>query len=347
MKVLMIGPDLNARGGISSVVQGYIDNGLSRKCELTYLSSTCSDNVFKKIKTYIKSISKSKKLIKENDIIHIHVSKNGSFFRKYYFIKKAHKYNRKIILHIHSSKFIEFYKSNKFVKKRISRAFEISDKVIVLSNYWKEQFEKICDKSKLFVLYNGIPYHEKYNKDYKNENVLFLGRICKEKGIGDLLKSMSYILQKFPNTQLYIGGLGDIKQYKFLSEKLNIDSNVHWLGWINNKEKYLKECSVFILPSYHEGMPVSLLEGMTYGCACIATNVGAIPEIVDNQQAILIKPGKIDDLSNAIISIISNTQKKKKMGDSAQLTIKQKYNIDIIINKLVKLYNDIINYEKR
>ena len=70
-----------------------------------------------------------------------------------------------------------------------------------------------------------------------------------------------------------------------LKEK-RIDKNVKILGWVTGKEKenYLKECSMYILPSYNEGMPMSLIEGMAYKNIPISTNVGGIPKVIDNMQ---------------------------------------------------------------
>ena len=101
MKVLMIGPGRGLKGGISSVVESYYNVGLDKLVDLDYLETFTDGTKIKKIIFAIKSLLKFTNKAKDSDIVHIHMSSRGSFYRKSLFVKKAYKMNKKIIIHIH------------------------------------------------------------------------------------------------------------------------------------------------------------------------------------------------------------------------------------------------------
>lgn len=346
MKVLMLGPSRGANGGIASVVNQYFEANIEEKIDLKYIETTSSGSILSKIIIFMKSIMDFNNCIKEYDIVHIHMSKGGSFFRKYCLVKLSKKYSKKIIIHIHSSQFIEFYiKSNKYLKKRIINAFDLANNIIVLSEYWKNEISPLCDERKIVVLKNGVKIQNESHKDYNNNDILFLGKICKEKGMNELLYALSDLVPLYPNLKLYIGGIGSDDYFSKLCNELNIQNNVVFLGWITGEEKtkYLKSSSIFVLPSHTEGLPVSLLEAMSYGCACITTSVGGIPEVIqDGINGIMIEPKNEVNLKTNIEKCIKSPQYKRSLGDKALNTISDEYNINLIKERLIKLYCRLI-----
>lgn len=347
MKVLMVGPSLDAKGGISSVVNQYIYAGIDKSVEFHYLPTTKQGNKLFKSLFFIKCILKAYIIMNKFDIVHIHVSKDGSCFRKRIIAHIAKQFKKKIIFHIHSSQFIEFYqKSSNINKRKIKNMFNISDKIIVLSNYWKNEFSFLISKEKLIALNNGVKLPDSFKKDYKNKNILFLGKVCKEKGILELLYAMVEIVKIYPDIVLYVGGIGEISIYKKISEELNISKNVRFLGWIygSDKEKYLKKCSIFVLPSYFEGMPVSLLEAMSYSCACVCTSVGGVPEVLNHgKNGLLINPKNIFELQSMLLACIDDETQRNNLGKNALETITKEYNIKIILEDLKNIYLEVFN----
>lgn len=205
------------------------------------------------------------------------MSKKGSFYRKYLFARKTKNKGKKLIIHMHSSQFLDFYEnSGSSIRRRINKLFQIADRVIVLTEYWKKEFEQLCDKNKLCILGNGVDIPAFQRTNYEDNNILFLGKVCEQKGINELLQAMGSVGKRIPDSMLYISGNGNVDEYQKMSEKIGVNSHVEFTGWIEGKKKMelLKKCSLFVLPSYSEGLPVSLIEAMSYGCACVATNVG-------------------------------------------------------------------------
>lgn len=343
--VLMIGPNRAANGGIATVVNQFFAAGLDKKVNLQYLSTTGNGNAIKKIVEFCKAVIVYPRLLKNADIVHIHMSKSGSFIRKSYFAKKAVRKQKKVIIHMHSSQFMEFYHKSPLLKKRIENVFSEANAVIVLSSYWKDKFAELSELDKIHILENGVQKSTFERENYEDHNLLFLGKVCEEKGLNNLFEAVKNLKSEIPEIKLYIAGAGETERYQKLSSEFNIETHVKFLGWITGeeKEKYLKKCSVFVLPSYSEGLPVSLLEAMSYGCTCIATSVGSVPEvIISGKNGILIAPKNTEELQNAIRKCMVSVEEKKGYGNQAIKTIEEVYNIDSICGKLLKLYEHCI-----
>ena len=122
--------------------------------------------------------------------------------------------------------------------------------------------------------------------------------------------------------------------------------NVSYIGWTSGKEKekYLKECSFFCLPSYNEGMPMALIEGMAYKNIAISTNVGGIPRLIeDGVNGFCIEPGDKERLQQILEKLLNkdNSDRREQISINARKTIKNKFDIKKNIENLLKIYNEM------
>lgn len=343
IKVLMIGPARSVKGGMTTVVDNYYNYGLDKLVDLKYIE-TCNDS--NKISKFIKEkkgMREFRKEIDNYDVVHIHMASRRSTFRKGKYIRLAKSKNKKVILHIHGAEYKVFYNEcNEKQKEYVRETLELCDKIIVLSEEWKEYFKDLVDESKLVVIYNSIVIPEDFEKNLDTNKLLFLGRIGHRKGIYDLLEVMEKLVKEFPYLKLYVGGDGEIEKLKQLISEKHLENNVEYVGWISGeqKEKLLKECSFYILPSYNEGMPMSLLEGMAYKNVVISTNVGGIPKVIENNKnGIIIEPGDIDEMQNILCELLKNKNERIGLSDVARETVERKFNIENVIEELLNLYN--------
>ena len=115
--------------------------------------------------------------------------------------------------------------------------------------------------------------------------------------------------------ELRIGGGGEVEKLKELISKYELEDFVYYEGFVsgNKKETLLNECDAYILPSYTEGLPVSILEAMSYGKPILSTPVGGIPEVV-KENGILFQPGDLSAIREAIELIANNKSRRKEMG---------------------------------
>lgn len=344
IKVLMLGPARDVKGGMTSVVNNYFEYGLDKLINLKYIETINDKNKMSKILEMLKGFMEFIINISKYDIVHIHMASRISTFRKGIYVRIAKKINKKVIIHIHGAEYrIFFEECNKRQKKYVRKTLSLADKIIVLSEEWKEYFSNIVDEKKIVVLYNSIILPNDFEKNTETHKFLFLGRIGKRKGIYDLIEVIERLLIDYPDIELYVGGDGEIEKVKKIIENKKMKNNVHILGWISGKqrEKYLKECTFYVLPSYNEGMPMSVIEGMAYKNIVISTKVGGIPKVIQNKEnGIIIEPGDKEKLYESINLLLNNTELRKKISNNARITVKEKFNIENNIKKLIEVYKN-------
>ena len=345
LKVLMIGPAKSVKGGMTSVVDNYFKYGLDKEVDLKYIETVNDKNkvlkLLKIIKGYVEYISN----IKKYDVIHIHMASRRSTFRKGKYIRIAKRYGKRIILHIHGAEFKIFYNNecNKNQKKYIIDTLNMTDKIIVLSEEWKDFFSKLVDKNKIEVIYNAILIPDNFEKNLDTKRILFLGRFGKRKGIYDLIKVLEKLCVKYSDLTLYAGGDGEIEKVRQIVNEKKLGNNIKILGWVNGEEKeiLLKESSFYILPSYNEGMPMSVIEGMAYKNVTVSTNVGGIPKVITNMQnGILINPGDTESLYRYLDELLQDKELRIKLSENARKTTEEKFNIKNNIKKLIEVYKN-------
>jgi glycosyltransferase involved in cell wall biosynthesis len=330
-KILSVGPDYhNHRGGVGAVIAVY-----SQYYEIfNFIATYKVGSVFYKTMVFFLSTFKLVYVLLFNrkiKIIHIHGASYGSFYRKFivFFIGK-YIFGKKVIYHIHGGGFPVFYgKSGPFSKRLIKTFIAKADIVICLSQSWNDYFKSNFKTKRLVILSNVIDYPEKSVEHTKSTimTFLFFGLVCKEKGIFDLVEVIGKNKDKYRNRiKLKIGGNGEIQYLKELINKHQIEDIVEFIGWVvsEEKKKVLNGADVFILPSYNEGVPISILEAMSYGKPIIATNVGGIPEIVImNKNGLLIDPGKPDQIEKAIDTLLENPELVKELGENSEKMIQK------------------------
>lgn len=345
-KILTIGCDYRKpKGGVAQVMWNYSQYIFPDfKCIINSGSKNKIINIFIGISALVRTIIT---LINDNKIkiTHIHTASYNSFWRSTLFVKVAKLFNKKVVLHIHGGGFKEFFASS---PKKISKALEKCDVLIVLSEYWKRFFSDISKLPSIEIVNNIIPYPSIDNRlKTKSQivNFLFLGLISEQKGIFDLVTTIAENKARLRNKMvLSIGGLGKTTQLTEYIKDHNVSDIVKYKGWIAGKEKIeiLNSSDVFILPSYTEGIPISILEAMSYNLAIISTPVGGIPEIVKNGvNGFLVNPGDKEMLYNTIMETIKNPDDRIKMGIESGKCIKPHFP-DSIECQLASIYSNLL-----
>ncbi len=348
-QILTVGPDYkNHRGGVGAVISVY-----SKYFEVfNFIPSYRVGSAFYKSYIFIKCIIRLFVFLISNrqiKIVHIHGASNSSFYRKFiiFFISR-YIFRKKIVYHIHGGGYQKFYdKSGDLTKFLIKNLLRNSDCVITLSKSWYEYFNKSFAIKKLIVLPNIIDYPNKLQKTYKEESLtlLFFGLICDAKGIFDLLNVIEKNKDDYKNrVRLLIGGNGEIQRLKSAINKQHTGEIVEYLGWVDNERKSaaFNKSDVFVLPSYTEGLPISILEAMSYGKAIIATDVGGVSEIVrENENGILVEPGNLQQIRLAINNLLDHNELVKKFGAASEIMV-QRFLPDEVIRKLEDIYKSLL-----
>lgn len=173
-------------------------------------------------------------------------------------------------------------------------------------------------------------------------SILFVGRLSDEKGVNVLLESLA--LLKSQNIEFRLTVLGDGPSRRDIERQINqlqLDGLVELLGYVDQTtiREFLSETDIFILPSFAEGIPVSLMEAMAIGVPVISTHVGGISElIIDNYTGLLCYPSDSVGLANSIRKYLSDQGFKEKIVEQARAHIEKEFNVDEQIEKLAELF---------
>ena len=350
MNILYISPSINVKGGISTVIKGYLNSFLTEKYSI-YLVASHVDG-YKLIK-FFKAISGLIEtfyflVFKNIDIVHIHGGDIISFQRKFYYIQVAKLFKCKVIYHHHGANFMNQYKNlTNIWKTRVKKTFESVELIICLSNNWRNNIKLLAPFSNTVIIPNSIEIPNPFiKKNNKHTNLTFLGLIGDRKGIFDLLSVVKRIIDDGYHINLTIGGNGEIDRLIKQISILGLANFVKYVGWIcdKNKDLILRQTDIFVLPSYAEGMPMSIIEAMSYSVPIVSTFVGGIPELVINgKTGYLVKPGSLDDLYKKILLLINNNDIREKFGRRGRQLIINRHNIDIITKKIAKIYTSVSN----
>ena len=344
IKILMIGPD--SQGGITSVIKFYFKSGLSD--EAFFLPSYTDGNIVHKILFFSVFLIKYLFILvtaKNISIVHIKSSQNGSFIRKSIVLFIAKFFGKKTIFHIHGGEFDLFYwKSPHFIKKIITNVLDKSDLILVLSEQWKKIILKMSSNNNIKILYNPTIIKESVSSCSEEVNTLFMGRIGTRKGAYDIIEAAKSLQNN--NIKIMLYGDGEIEQVQKLIDKNNLNNKIKIGGWIKGDDidKAYNKADIFILPSYNEGLPMSVLEAMSYGLPVISTPVGGTPEAVeDGVNGFLIQPGDYKTLAEKIDLLANNKELREQMGVESYKIAKEKFDINVIIKQLREIYQDYLD----
>jgi len=233
----------------------------------------------------------------------------------------------------------------------------IADHILTISDGVRSRFtdselSKYSDKFK--TLYTGVDldqYSPTEDADSTEESVTFIqvASIQPRKGQLDLIHAIKGLLQSNNNIQLQFAGniVQSEMEYKRKIDKVvkeaEIEDQVEFLGWIDDVAGVLHNADVFVLPSYNEGFPRSILEAFAAGLPVIATDAGGTSEIVDNgQNGFLIPIEDRSELEEKIRILATDTNLRKEMGTNGRKTVEQDFSIERYVTEFEKFINETV-----
>lgn len=346
--VLMVGTHQTTMGGVASVVRGYIEGGLFDRWPTRYVATHRDGSVLKKMWAGASGyVSVVRELLSLSEpLLHIHLSHRASFWRKAGVCALARLCRRPYLLHVHGSEFMMFYEQEcgPLSRRIVESTFEHAAVVLALSDEWRASILKICPSAVIEVLPNAVRVPDlRAGASLRSGNgrILFLGRLGHRKGTFDLLRAFSSVAKVFPESRLVCAGDGSVDAVRHLAREAGLDLRVECPGWlsVDQARDELARADVFVLPSYAEGLPMSLLEAMASGLPVIASRVGGIPSLVrDGVNGLLIDAGDSAALACAIKSVLGDAKLGARLGADARRTIVESYSLESHLARLGYLY---------
>lgn len=342
-EVLFVGPSYTSRGGISAVLQLYKENiapfhYIKSSTNKGLLVNVCVLGTLLAKLVFIRCLGRIK-------ILHLHGASQRSFQRKAIVIAWAKILGFKIIFHCHGGGFKDYVEDRGV--RPIKKVLDKCDAIVVLSEYWRNYFTNALKQQRVFVVNNMVNRPRKvYNKADDKLHLLFLGLITREKGIFDLLEVMCDHKKELKNRCiLMIGGSGREENIRSLLQYITaneLQDLVDYRGWVSRetKESAFGDSNVFILPSYKEGLPISILEAMSHKMPIISTCVGGIPAVVTATNGTLMNPGDKSAIWKAIKNYMDNKDLVTKQGKESGKLIESFYP-EKVKQQLLSIYSQL------
>lgn len=280
------------------------------------------------------------------DIVQIHTSDYFVFWENSFYLLWAKLFGKKVIVRL-GGVFDKFYmNSNPLARLLTRKILTIPDIIIVQSEYWKSFLRSLADPKKIRIVNNFLDVEEfqppALGKDLSNRILFICGNESIRKGLEVMLESIRYLSHD---------GIGHSK-FVFISSNEQIRKKVRHLQihpYVEFRETLTKQemieeyqkATLFVLPSFGEGFPNSMLEAMASGLPVIASRVGAVPEVIeDGKNGILIDPGDPGALTRAIKLILHNPEFRETLGKSNQEKAKR-YGMQHGVDQWNSIYQEL------
>jgi glycosyltransferase involved in cell wall biosynthesis len=254
----------------------------------------------------------------------------------------------KVILHAHGGRYESYFRSSPaFIRDFTGRMLRSADCLIVLGEKWRDFYTSIgVPSSKIVVLPNPVEWPESIPTKVAGDRTVFvyLGLIARLKGAFDVVEALAKVDPEVRSRiHVVMAGNGSLNELQARVQRAGLQSNVEVLSWINtiDRDALLARADAFLLPSYAEGLPMSLLEAMANGLAPICTPVGSIPEFVrDGVNGLLVPVGDTDKLAAAIEHVVRNPDARLRMARIARATV-EPLSLTRYAQRLIYIYRSL------
>lgn len=275
-------------------------------------------------------------------VVHVHSSHYFSFYQSaFYVLFAAFVWRCPVVIHIHGSSFDTFVQEASAPIRWIqSVVFDACSAVIVLSEYWVEVVKDVAPADRLEILPNAIDADEYATDPGGNPpHLVFISNHVERKGIAELAEAIDQLERRLDGEfRVTIAGTGPLSHH---AERLAHEyPNVTYEGYVSEERKraLLAEASIYVLPTYAEGLPIGLLEGMAAGNAVVSTSVASIPNVVDSEHGTIVEPGNVDMLADALEELIVAPETVEAMGEKSREGVESQYTWGVVSEKLERLY---------
>lgn len=356
MKVIITSPSLNPKenvSGISSVAQFIISN--NKEVEYIHFEVGKKDaesgDKLSRIRRILRNRVEWNRLLRQHPdaVVHYNMPLMGAaVIRDYLLLQVAHQRKHSVVLHVHGGSYMKNRQRPWIVQNLITKIFSWAKHIIVLSDEEKHIVEEDFNACKVHSLPNCVDLSDArdYKRDFDSNrplSILYLGRIEKNKGIDYIFEATKKLKADSLPFILHFAGKEETEGEYIPRFQTELGDSFIYHGVVFGKEKndLLKQCDVFLLPSFYEGLPMSLIETMSFGMVPVITNVGAMSSVViDRQNGLFVKVKNTEDIVSSIKSLYVDSNLLTSLSVNAYETIFSLFNDRTYVEELNSYYKD-------
>lgn len=367
LSVLLAGHLHPPVGGISTYFAGLMNSTLPQQVNLHFIQTTSPQRPFNQAGKFTPTnfftamvdcwrFTKAVFSIRPQ-IVHIATAFGWSFIKHSFCALIAKAAGCRVLLHPHCS-FSAMYSESSSIWQAIFRSLiRIPDAVLILSSEWFK-LRQVCPTCKTYLLLNAIdlsPYlplgQDRFNQPLHNNptQILYLGHIGKAKGSFVLAEAAKILKERGQPFIVHLVGseltMGEISSLHMMIEENQIEDvvKIHPPAYGNEKLDYFRQAEIFIYPSFHEGIPIAVIEAMACGLPVVATRAGGLPDLVqEGVNGFLVPPGQAEALADQVAILIRDVPLRQKMQRESCRLAQEKFGIDQHVNQLVGIYEAIV-----
>jgi teichuronic acid biosynthesis glycosyltransferase TuaC len=285
------------------------------------------------------------------DLIHAHVALPDGYAA----MGIANELGIPYVLTIHGQDLLSTINKNTTSKKKVLEAIKNASQAIFVSEKLCSISRKQLDNISANIIYNGVDriFLEEskgvetiFFNEESSPKLLSVSNLINQKGIEYNIRAVANLVNKYPNMQYLIAGMGAEKErLQGLVEELGLQKNIQFVGQRDRQEikQLMDECDVFSMPSWNEGFGIVYIEAMACKKPVIGCKWEGIMEIVtDEQDGYLVEPKSLEDLQSVLDKLFENEELRKRIGKKARKRVEETYTLEKNVKKIIELYDKAI-----
>lgn len=280
------------------------------------------------------------------DLVHINLSQDGSAYRKMAIAGLCRMLNLPYVIHLHGSHFDRFWDcASPRLDRALTRLFSHAASIIVLGNHWSHYVgRKLPAAADRIVIMptasRDVPLSQPKRDASRPVQILFLGQLGPRKGTPQLLAALDRIRQN-DRWRTVLAGDGDIDAARAKLKALELDGRCTVTGWVSDEQvgMLLASSDILVLPSFDEGLPLSIVEACAHAMAIVTTPVGAIEDVIQPEQTgLLVPPGDSVALAEALERLVEDPSLRARLGRNARAVFEERLNIEACAKRLSEVW---------
>lgn len=334
-KVIFIGDSRKMKGGVSTVMKTLETSSFWKEHECHWLQTQINSNIAMKLLYLLRGCLEAIWKVPQYDVVYFQTTAGPGMLTLLPIFLYSLLCKKRIITQLHMGNQIKSYAKDHMFQFWAKH----SDKFVFLGKTWMEELkEDLPATTQTDYLYNPVPLHScqtSYEKYF-----LYAAYFTQNKGCDVFLKAFRKVVDKYPEWKCIMCGAGETEWVESLVKEYGISDNVVMPGWVSGTEKdtLFKNAFAYCMTSYQEGLPMSVLESLSYGVPVISTPVGCLPEVLEEgRTSLFFDFGNSEKLSKRMMQLIEDEPLRQELSRQSYMLAKDKFSLESVISKLEKI----------